>query len=271
MFKSNAAFWIYAIIITLSSAIFQRLTGPTHPIRGRVEINQNIIKYKLLRTHGGESDHQVRIEIPDTTVSGKLVYKRYKTDDPLTRLTMVRDGRFLAANLPQQPPAGKLLYKLNLKSNTQTASIPENKPVIIRFKGAVPPYALIPHILFMFFAMLLSNRAGLEALTKDRNPRTYALWAAGLLFLGGMILGPVVQRFAFGQFWTGIPFGHDLTDNKTLIAMVGWIIAIIAGKGGKSARGWVLAASLILLAIYLIPHSMLGSELDYSQMPTPGK
>jgi hypothetical protein len=43
-----------------------------------------------------------------------------------------------------------------------------------------------------------------------------------------MILGPVVQKFAFGEYWTGFPFGTDLTDNKTLIAFIGWIIALVA-------------------------------------------
>ena len=30
-----------------------------------------------------------------------------------------------------------------------------------------------------------------------------------ILFLfGGMIMGPVVQKFAFGEFWTGFPLWH---------------------------------------------------------------
>jgi len=86
------------------------------------------------------------------------------------------------------------------------------------------------------------------------------------LLVGGLILGPLVQKYAFGALWTGFPFGHDLTDNKMLIAMIGWIAALIAGRGGKPARWWVLGASVLLMAIYLIPHSLLGSELDYSQV-----
>ena len=60
-----------------------------------------------------------------------------------------------------------------------------------------------------------------------------------------------------------------ITNNKTLIALIGWIVAIIAGRGGKPARWWVLGASILLLAVYLIPHSLLGSELDYSKINTP--
>ena len=263
--------WVQAVLITLISSIFQRLTGPTYPIRGKFEINQSTIRYKLARSHAGSEDHQVKIEVPDTTLSGRLIYKRYKTDDPWTTVPMTRDSVYLVAKLPHQPPAGKLMYKINLFGCNQPISLPEDKPIIIRFRGAVPAVVLLPHIFLMFFAMLLSNRAGLEALNKERNPRIYALWATGLLFAGGMLLGPIVQKLAFGEFWSGIPFGHDLTDSKTLIAMIAWIAAVIAGRGGKPARGWVLTAAIILLVIYLIPHSLLGSELDYSKMAPPSE
>jgi hypothetical protein len=122
----------------------------------------------------------------------------------------------------------------------------------------------------MFLAMLFSNRAGIEALRPQSNPRTYALWTLALLFVGGIILGPIVQKLAFGVFWTGFPLGYDLTDNKTLIALIGWLAAVIAGRGGRPARWWVLGAAILLLVVYLIPHSLLGSELDYSQLsPSP--
>jgi len=115
----------------------------------------------------------------------------------------------------------------------------------------------------MFAAMLISTRAGLEALLRDGRPRNYALWATALLILGGMVMGPIVQKYAFGSFWTGVPFGWDLTDNKTLIALIGWIIAVITGMKGRSARAYVVGAAILLLLIFSIPHSIMGSELDY--------
>ncbi|HUT07603.1 MAG TPA: hypothetical protein VMY15_02040, partial [Candidatus Latescibacteria bacterium] len=85
--------------------------------------------------------------------------------------------------------------------------------------------------------------------------------------VGGFILGPLVQKFAFGIAWAGFPGGIDLTDNKTLVAFLFWVAALIAGRRGKPARPFVLAASLVTLVIFLIPHSLLGSHLDYSKMP----
>jgi hypothetical protein len=77
-----------------------------------------------------------------------------------------------------------------------------------------------------------------------------------------------MQKFAFGAFWTGFPFGADLTDNKTMVALIGWIIALIAGRKSKSPRSWYLGAAILLLVVFLIPHSLLGSELDYSEVDT---
>jgi hypothetical protein len=75
-----------------------------------------------------------------------------------------------------------------------------------------------------------------------------------------------MQKFAFGVAWTGFPAGTDLTDTKTLIAFLFWIVALVAGRKGRPARGFVIAASLVTLLIFLIPHSLLGSELDYSRL-----
>ena len=265
----KAAFWILAFLITASTAVYQRRTGPTYPVSGKTTIANTLIRYELLRTHETGKDCPVQIEVQNPEISGAVLYKRHKTSDPWTSIPMERQADSLIAALPQQPPAGKLQYKVVLSHLGDETSLAGENPVIIRFKGAVPIWILIPHVFVMFMAMLFSARAGIEALRPKSNPRKLALWTTGILFVGGFILGPLVQKFAFGALWTGFPFGFDLTDNKTLIAFVGWIIALIAGRKGKPARGWVLAAATLLLIIFLIPHSMLGSELDYSKMDTP--
>jgi hypothetical protein len=82
--------------------------------------------------------------------------------------------------------------------------------------------------------------------------------------VGGLILGPVVQKYAFGAYWTGWPFGQDLTDNKTLVAWIFWAIALWRLHKNPANRTWPAIAMVVLLLVFLIPHSMFGSELDYS-------
>lgn len=260
------AFWIIAFLITILAAVYQRLTGPTYPLRGKATIDNSQITYRLSRSHESGKDYELTIRAQNHKIYGTLIYKRHKTADSWTKIPLERKHDLLVGSLPHQPPAGKLEYKIILQTPGEEISLTDEKTVIIRFKGHVPSTILIPHVIIMFLAMFLSTRAGIEALDRKSNPRKYALWATGLLFVGGIIFGPLVQKFAFGTFWTGFPFGYDLTDNKTLIAMIGWIAAVIAGRRGKPARGWILGASILLLVVFLIPHSLFGSELDYSTM-----
>lgn len=263
-------FWIIAFLITISTAVYQRLTGPTHPLIGTATIDNAQIRFRLARSATTRKDHEFEIKVTNPEISGYVIYKRFKTADEWTRMTLIRKGDVLAGQLPHQPPAGKLAYKVVLEYQDEEVSLSGENPTIIRFRGAVPAAVLIPHVIIMFLAMLMSTRAGLEAFDRSSNPRKYALWAAGLLFVGGMIFGPLVQKFAFGTLWTGFPFGYDLTDNKTLIALIGWIAAVIAGRGRRPARGCVLGAAALMLVIFFIPHSLLGSELDYSKIkPLP--
>jgi ABC-type transport system involved in cytochrome c biogenesis permease subunit len=83
-----------------------------------------------------------------------------------------------------------------------------------------------------------------------------------------LVLGPVIQKYAFGAYWTGWPFGHDLTDNKSLVAFIFWIIALVALIRNRSRRLWPVIAAFVMLVVFLIPHSVLGSELDYTKANT---
>ena len=64
-------------------------------------------------------------------------------------------------------------------------------------------------------------------------------------------------------YWTGIPFGWDLTDNKTLIAFIFWILAVVMNRK-KERPLYTALAAFVLLLVYSIPHSLFGSELDYT-------
>ena len=115
----------------------------------------------------------------------------------------------------------------------------------------------------MFLAMLFSTLAGLMAVIKYPLYKKYSVWTLILFIAGGMILGPIVQYYAFGDLWTGIPFGWDLTDNKTLIALLFWILAVVMNRKKERPLYTVLAA-FVLLLVFSIPHSLFGSELNYS-------
>jgi hypothetical protein len=261
----KSLFWFLAVVITLGSAVYQRMTGPTYPLRVKAVVAGTEIRARLARSADTGADAEVVIPAP-APVEGRIEWKRFKTADAWAGAALIREGDRLVGSLPRQPAAGKVAYKVVLTVNGESKTLTGDVPAVLRFKDPVPIWVIVPHIFVMFAGMLLSTAAGLAALDKKRNPRRLTLWAVGLIFVGGFILGPLVQKFAFGVAWSGFPFGMDLTDNKTLIAFLFWVAALVAGRKGKPARPFVIAASLVTLVIFLIPHSLLGSELDYSRM-----
>lgn len=262
----KSVYWILAFVITIGAALYQRTTGPTYPKRSEATVNNVEYDLKLTRSISLDRDPEIRLAITDTTARAKLFFRRYPTNEEYQvsefkyKETKMFQG--LAAVIPQQPEAGKLQYYFEITDSKGAATYMKERPLVVRFKGGVPAFVMIPHILLMFIAMLFSTLAGLMAAGKDPLFRKYTLWTLILFTAGGMVLGPVVQNYAFGDLWTGIPFGWDLTDNKTLIAFVFWILAYVMNRK-KERPIYTIIAALVLLIVYSIPHSLFGSELNY--------
>ena len=272
--------WILAFIITIGAAYYQRKTGPTYPKRVNVTLNGKSYQLRLVRSIGLNERPEVKLGINDTSVKAILFYKRFKSGDkyksaPFTykiyplesfimnRIFKMTEDKGLFADITPEPAAGKIQYYIEITDNSGTQTLMKDTPVVIRFKGEVPGFILGPHILLMFLAMFFSTGAGLLAAFRFPAYKKYGLWTLVLLVAGGIILGPMVQKYAFGDLWTGIPFGWDLTDNKTLIALIFWILAVVSNRK-KSRPVYTILASVILLLVYSIPHSLFGSELDYT-------
>ncbi|HOJ18461.1 MAG: hypothetical protein GX452_00765 [Ignavibacteriales bacterium] len=257
--------WILAIILTVASAYYQRLTGPTYPIEESKTLGTTSFTYKLERSHSTSSDYLVTIPTNNPTLEGILSWKRFKTNDDWNVVKMEYVAGNLTGVLPKQPSAGKLEYRVRLTYNNKELALNNGESIVIRFKGDVPAWILIPHIITIFLAMLFSLRTGFEAFRKNSRLKNKTAVTFVTLVIGGLIFGPLTQLYAFGALWTGFPFGYDLTDNKTLIAFVFWLFALIAVIREKKERLFVGIAAVVTLVIFLIPHSLLGSELDYNK------
>ncbi len=271
--------WLLAFIITIGAAYYQRKTGPTYPKRICVTLNDTVYELKLIRSIGLDERTEIKLNIRDTSVKAVLSYKRFKTNDEyrkagfsykvypvhsfvMNKIFKITEEKGFFADVPQMPPAGKLQYYIELTDLKGTQTIMKETPVVIRFKGSMPGYIIVPHIILMFIAMLFSTATGLMSIFRVPEFRKYGIWTLVLLTAGGIILGPVVQKFAFGELWTGVPLGWDLTDNKTLIAFLFWLLAVIMNHK-KKRPAYTVLASVVLLLVYSIPHSLFGSELDY--------
>jgi len=260
----NVLLWVFSVVFTLSLVVYQRATGPTYPIKGEVEIAGATYDYRFLRSHDTEINAPVKIEVSDKKITGQMSYKRYKSNDEWTTVEMISQGGVLQTEIPFQPPAGKVMYNVSLFKDGKEYILNE-EPVVIRFKGAVPLTVLTPHIFFMFFSLMFGVRAGVESIFRKKDTKYFTGIALLTVILGGLILGPIVQKYAFDAYWTGWPFGHDLTDNKTAFMFIFWLIAFIKLRKNPQHTTMVIVATVVMLAMYIIPHSVLGSEIDYTE------
>ncbi|MEW6702718.1 MAG: hypothetical protein AB1298_08350 [Bacteroidota bacterium] len=254
--KRKILFWILAFVITMGFAVYQRISGPTYPRSGSINFEGKRIEYYLERSYSSSSNYLIKIKTGDPSIRGILKWRQnYKARDPFNVIEMT-GYETLSAELPAQPPLEKLQYFIELKKGSTTATVPEDKPIIIRYKGDVPIWILIPHILAMFIAMMFSTRAGLEFFNDTPDVIGFSRWAIILLFIGGFPLGFLMNYFAFGQVWSGFPFGNDITDNKTLIAFAGWLLAYFMIKKNLQPKLFALLAAILMILVYSIPHSV---------------
>ena len=146
---------------------------------------------------------------------------------------------------------------------------------MLKFVGHVPALILIGHILLMFAAVFCVTLAAIYAVPVIRNggnPKVMArliLLAAVLAIAGGYPMGFAMNHYAFGTLWEGVPFGTDVTDNKTQLLVLYFIFVALSSLGTITDGRWgrdlftpatlgrlTVGALLFLLVVYLIPHSI---------------
>jgi hypothetical protein len=264
--RGRAWRWVIAVLVASVAGVWQERSGPTYPVRGAVTLGGEMVRLELERTHDTGSAQPVTVTAPDRNVTGEVAWRRYPTNEAFHREPLRRENDRLVAYLPAQPAAGKIEYQVRLEREGDVALFPP-RPAVTRFKGTVPTRILLPHVLLMFVGLVFAARAGIEALRRDGEMGRPARTALAFFLVGGFGLGPLVQHHAFGQWWAGVPYGWDLTDNKMLVLAGAWLAVVWACRGGRRARAVTLAATIVTLGIFAIPHSAWGSQLDWNKVP----
>lgn len=255
----KTAFWLWtvSVLLTLLLAYWQRVSGPTYPMSGQATAAGTTFAWRLERTHAGPGDHEVKLGRPAVGATGVLEWRHHQANEPWTAVPMTEVGDTLEAALPHQPAGHKLDYRVTLTIGGQPVVLPSPDGfAALRFRDDVPPIVLIPHILIMMGVLLLSVRTGLEAFRPKPEFRILTARTLAALVVGGFVLGCIVSGYAFSQPWGGFPISNDPTDNKTLIAFLGWVVAAVPVFRGGRARPFVLGAALLTLVVFVIPHSI---------------
>jgi hypothetical protein len=272
-----------AIVFTLVLLVISYLTSAGKPEFEAVIKDSVKAELTTVTSHTGEGDAKIEVKAtfpPEKDYKVELNYRK-STETNYTSVPMIKQGNIYSAAIPHQDRGKKVLYYVSLTDpQGKRVTLPDGVDVVkraylLKFKGNVPAYILILHIIAMLGGLYYSIRVLFSSFSilnhKDAliNLGKYVFRTTLLLFIGGVPLGILVNYFVFGIFWEAIPFGWDITDNKTQIILLYWILLLIfmrgtifrKNKGMNLANEKVLAIMgicgfILTLGLYLIPHSL---------------
>ncbi len=258
----SVALWIAALLIVLAVAAWQWQADTTHPKQGDVVVSGQTVTYRFLRSGTSGEPLRVTITAPEELI-GNLRWRPYPGEEAFESLSMLRDGEQLVGFLPSQPPGGRLEYSLALAGPSGLTRVPADGAVVLQFQGSVPSFVLVPHVSILLLSILVGVRAGLGAAWALPDAARLSMLTLAGMTVGGMILGPIVHKLAFGAFWTGWPFGSDWGANGTVVMWLVWVVAVLAARAAhdvtdRFARTTVVGAALVTIVVSLAPRGAPG-------------
>ena len=241
---------------------------------GGVRVNHTTVTEQV---GPGEPVISVRIEPADGGEPG-IDFGQLGRAELRERRMVDSGGGLWEVSLPDVGKGNRLHYALRIiRQDGRVMRIPAqpDRFFLIKFKGEVSPIVLIVHIAFMFgaFFFMIQSLFGsvriLQGAEGKRGTVNAARWVLILSFIGGWPLGFILNYQAFGMLWEGFPFGFDITDNKTQLMFIFWLVSLLLVRGSLFGRGeetdilgpkglaWAVMVSFVVsLLLFLVPHSL---------------
>jgi hypothetical protein len=189
----------------------------------------------------------------------------------------IRNGIY-EARLPEFEKGTKIKYWITTANAEGTKVRTPGDPgkfAVLKYKGKASNLVIGAHVAFMFgafFFMAMSFLAAIDILRgreDKKNAVRAARWVLVTSFIGGWPLGFLLNYQTFGMLWEGFPFGYDITDNKTQVIFILWLVSLLLVWGSSIGRGEekdrlgrkafalaIVACFVVSLALFILPHSI---------------
>lgn len=242
------------------------------PIDGIIATHVTVTESKL----GQMPVILVKLTGDQSAAIGGNLYYSLDNGPELSIMMNHSDDNTLVGNLPDGEIGQRLRYRIDLIMNdTVKTSMSQDSSLgfLLKYKGHVSAFIIIPHIILLFasiFCGFLAVFYGIDLLTGKKQVKQAAI--AVLLtffcgFIGGIIIGIEVTHEVFGgSGWGGWPVGKDITDTKTEVFLLFWLVTMIFGWASFSGKKlaisnkvygmMIMISFLVTLAAFLIPHSL---------------
>lgn len=265
------------IVITLLIFVVARRISKNRPSELDIEFAGARVTHTSVFEQVGPGEPRIDLRIePAGAAEPSLVY-RIGGAELLETVPMDRAGDVWTARLPSLERGRRIEYGFRLAGTGETAA---ERPLttrlfLLKYKGEVSPTVLVLHVLCMFasFFFIVESLIGAGAILARSETKEFTLamtrWVLLFSFLGGWPLGFALNWQRFGVMWEGYPFGYDVTDNKTQVMFLFWLVVMLLswrsffGKrdGGDPVPdrvyAWaVVVSAVVSLVLFLVPHSL---------------
>lgn len=279
-------FWriLVAIIFTLLLLGFARKTTTVQSVHKTVEKSGILIDHNTVPKKIGDGDAVISVKV----IGAKEVKLFYKIENGEFRSVNMglKEGEsdLFVAFIPYQKKGTQAWYYIEARKQIGdtklTVSLPDKnspnfKPILLKFEGNVPPYIIVSHVFCNFAGIFFSVLAIFSTVDLMRGKSTlkksvlFSLLTFIFLFTGFLLVGSALNSFAFGVMWEAFPFGSDITDNKSQIILLFWVVTLFLVKGTifgkdpsknlvseKTYSTMVIISFVVTVIMYLIPHSI---------------
>jgi hypothetical protein len=148
------------------------------------------------------------------------------------------------AKIPGQNEGDRISYYISvLDVDEHITQLPKYAPhdkftfTVLSSRGEASASILWTHVIFIVGAIIFVLGAAFYGLMYLRTGRginkaiQMAGITTGMVFIGGFPLGFALAYQVYGVPWTGVPFGWDITDNKTLVILLFFSISLFLVRG----------------------------------------
>jgi hypothetical protein len=213
---------------------------------------------------------------PTSPISAFIFYRTDQRPFQVADMSSLGNGKYFGA-IPPHPRGDVVQYYIEARTASDiVARVPakaQAEGFSFTVKGKANTSLLVIHITLIFISLFFFLYAGylsIRALQHRRSllyiPRVAFLGLA-VFFVASIPLGMIVGYQVYGVPWTGFPVGDDLTDNKSLVILLYWIVCAVLYRGSLWRKDPThdilpmvtlpyvhLVGSIITAILFALPH-----------------
>jgi len=270
------------VVLALLASVFALLAAGCSSKEVVEESKQRWVRIKHVPITEARAGREITLQAeitggpPGSPLSAFIFYRTDARPFQVADMSALDKSRYFGA-IPPQSRGETLQYYIEARTaSDMVVRVPARERAegfTVKVKGRPNTYILATHVIIIFIALFFYMFAGylsVRALQHRRSllyiPRVAFLGTA-TFFVASIPLGMVVAYQTFGVPWTGFPVGDDLTDNKSLVILIYWIVCAVLYRGSLWRKDpshdflpmitlpYVhLAGSILTAVLFALPH-----------------